>query len=369
MSRQGPVRASPEAPREAMRPGARGGGTAVSSRRLMELYVALKSKPVAILVGPAGSGKLAAARALGARLAAADGMCFQEMMGHPWWASRSAGVALFTEAQQRFNHEKVQALLEESAAEPSGERVRVALLSRISPAEWSDLAALTTLTAPEGARQVLQAGRKRPVALRGILLIATADAAAPAPWDPELLRTVSILPWGEHDEIESQEEPTWPSEEVAAFEREVVRAPRSALGRLRRLNGWRDERLKPLLAIAQVMTARGIPEANCAASEALVYLANAWTSRGEVLLAASFEENLRWALRLAVVLAFLPRLEGRPDLPGEVLADIETILDERAGMVWGSAGRDGLRPLARAWPGLPALNHTSTATSSVQERR
>src|SRR3990172_10483323 len=119
MPRQGLVRASPEAPRETIRPGARGGGTAVSSRRLMELYVALKSKTVALLVGPAGSGKLAAARALGARLAAADGMCFQEMMGPPWWASRSAGVALFTEAQQRVNHQKGQAPLRGAAAEPS----------------------------------------------------------------------------------------------------------------------------------------------------------------------------------------------------------------------------------------------------------
>jgi len=326
-SRPSPACASGVAFPEEYEPGMRGKGMTVS-RRLMELYVALKSKPVAILVGPAGSGKLAAARALGSRLARADATCFQQMVGHAWWASRSAGVALFTEAQQRFNREKMLAMIEEDAAAPAGEGLRVALLSRISPAEWSEIAGLTTLVAPEISYPIPGVDPRRPAVSRGILLMATADVAAPAPWDPELLRTVSILSWDRHDEGRSSGDSTWPREEAVRFEREIVRAPRSALRRLRGLAGWRDERLRPLLAIARAMRSCGVPQTDCAAGEALIYLANAWTGRGEGLLARSFEENLRCALRLAVLLAYQPRLEGRPELPGEALADIGAILGE-----------------------------------------
>jgi hypothetical protein len=226
----------------------------------MELYIALKSKPAAILVGPAGSGKLAAARALGSRLAKADDTCFQQMVGHAWWASRSAGVALFTEAQQRFNREKMLAMIEDDAAAPDGERLRVALLSRISPAEWSEMAGLTTLVAPEISCPVPGVDPRRRAVSSGILLMATADVAAPAPWDPELLRTVSILSWGRHDEGRSPGDSTWPREEAVRFKREIVRAPRSALRRLRGLAGWRDERLGPLLAIARAMQSCGVPQ-------------------------------------------------------------------------------------------------------------
>src|SRR3990172_8020789 len=196
-SRPGPACAAGVALPEENEPGMRGERTTVSFR-LMELYIALKSKPVAILVGPAGCGKLAAARALGSRLARADATCFQQMVGHAWWASRSAGVALFTEAQQRFNREKMLAMIEEDAAAPAGGGLRVALLSRISPAEWSEIAGLTTLVAPETSCPIPGVGPRRSAVSRSILLMATADVAAPAPWDPELLRTVSILSWGRH---------------------------------------------------------------------------------------------------------------------------------------------------------------------------
>ena len=109
---------------------------------LVELYIALKSKPMAILCGPPDSGKLAAARALASYLAGNSAPRFQEMVGHAWWASRSEGVAMFTEAQGRFNRDKILAVIEEAARDQTSGRVYVALLSRISPAEWSELALL-----------------------------------------------------------------------------------------------------------------------------------------------------------------------------------------------------------------------------------
>ena len=85
--RQEPDLAQPQQP-EAMAEASTAPG--VATRGLVALYVALKSKPMAILWGPAGSGKLAAARTLAATLAGRGEACLQEMVGHAWWASRSS---------------------------------------------------------------------------------------------------------------------------------------------------------------------------------------------------------------------------------------------------------------------------------------
>ena len=296
------------------------GGAPTALPGLVELHIALKSKPMAILYGPPDSGKLGAARTLAQRLAGSGGLCLQEMVGHAWWASRSESVAMFTEAQERFNRDKILALIEEAAGDRAAGRLYVALLSRISPAEWNDMAALAVqvrrgyiVRAPDD-----RPPRRLAVSPR-ILFIATADNLAPAPWDSNLLRATSILPWtgnGVQGTALSAQE-VWPATEAATFLETSIRSPRPALRRLRGLPGWRDGMLRPLLGMSTAMDLRDVPDGSRAASEALVYLANAWTLDGKGLFAPSFEENLRLALRLAVNLAVVPRLEGWPPLRGD----------------------------------------------------
>ena len=307
------------------------GGAPKAMPELVELHIALKSKPMAILYGPPDSGKLGAARTLAQRLAGSGALCLQEMVGHAWWASRSESVAMFTEAQDRFNHDKILALIEEAAEDQAAGRLYVALLSRISPAEWNDMAALAVQVR---RGYIVRAPDDRPprrlTISRRILFIATADSLAPAPWDSNLLRTTSILPWTgpivQGTALSAQE--VWPATEAETFLETSVRAPRPALRRLRGLPGWRDEMLRPLLGMGTAMDLQDVPDGNRAASEALVYLANAWTRDGIGLFAPSFEENLRLALRLAVNLAMVPRLEGWPGLPCEALDRIKAIQGE-----------------------------------------
>jgi len=72
---------------------------------IINLYVSLKSKPMAILTGPARSGKVALLRAFGKVLTGANHWRFQEMVGHPWWASQCPGAGLLAEAQTLFSTE------------------------------------------------------------------------------------------------------------------------------------------------------------------------------------------------------------------------------------------------------------------------
>ena len=306
-----------------------------TGRGLVELYIALKSKPMAILYGPPDSGKLGAARTLAQRLAGSGGVCLQEMVGHAWWASRSESVAMFTEAQERFNRDKMLALIEEAAGNQAAGRLFVALLSRISPAEWSELA-LLAVQFRRGyiVRDPDDRPPRRLTISPKILVIATADSLAPAPWDSNLLKMTSILPWSGHrgQGTALSSPAAWPATEGRAFPEMSVRAPRPALRRLRSLPDWRDELLRPLLAITTAMNLHGVPDANRASSEALVYLANTWTWDGKGLLAPSFEDNLRIGLRFAVNLAMVPRLEGWPAPPREAPDLITAILGNRGVM-------------------------------------
>jgi hypothetical protein len=287
----------------------------MGSLRFTELYVALKSKPIAVLHGPAHHGKLAAAREMARRLAGTDSTCVQEMVGHPWWASGVEGSAVFTAAQERFNLEKIQAVMVEAAMDHSAGRIYVAVLSRISPAEWNDLAALALQFHRGYVRGDLDEHPRRrlPVSPR-IRVIATTDALPPAPWDLLVLRQTSLLPWAVEPgpRLTPQVPGLWPAAKERSLLEGAIRTPRSALRRLRRLTKWQDDLLKPLLSMAHTMNLQGVPDTNRAANEAVVYLANAWTRDGDGLFAPSFNDNLRLAIRSAVKLAMIPRLEGLP---------------------------------------------------------
>ncbi len=102
---------------------------------IVNFYVALKSKPLAILTGPAQSGKIALVQSLAQVLTGGDPLRCQMMVGHAWWARASREVALFTEAQTRFNTDKILALIEEAWKPENVNRVFLACLTRISPAE------------------------------------------------------------------------------------------------------------------------------------------------------------------------------------------------------------------------------------------
>ncbi len=283
------------------------------SLEVARLYVALKTKPMAILCGPAGSGKQAAARALGHLLATPRGTCFHEMVGHAWWANRSPGVSVFTEAQHRFNCDKIAAIVGEAAESRCAGRVFVVLLSRISPAEWDLLAALAgPLSGGTGAT-----GGE-------VVLIATLDGNDRGPWPEDLLRAASLFTWTPRGPTRGLplDSPNGSLAWRTGFARAHLREPRDALGLLRSLAGWEDGMTRPLFALLRAMNGSGLRERNRAAGEALLYLANAWTRDGKPLLAPSFTANLRQGRRLAAELAIAPRLDpgGAPLRNGEALA-------------------------------------------------
>jgi hypothetical protein len=81
---------------------------------ITNLYVALKSKPMAILVGPEQTGKIAMVRCLVRVLIGGNCLQCQMMEGYPWSAAKSGNVAFFTKLHTRYNSEKLLCLIEEA---------------------------------------------------------------------------------------------------------------------------------------------------------------------------------------------------------------------------------------------------------------
>jgi hypothetical protein len=285
-------------------------------------YVALKSKPLVVLVGPRDTGKLSLVRVVARALTGADGLRYQEMVGHAWWAANCRGMAVLTQAQARFNAEKVLALVEETLLSQDAGSMSMACLAHISPAE---LATFFAEPAP-------QIGRGRLTRLGGydlphptmcppnLLLVGTMDDAPHDPWDLDMQRYVSVVQWAPEDHSPAPggmpEHP--PGLGGFPLRRLSVRSERAAFYKLQRLHRWQSRDLRPLFEVADLLQGAGVLSSARVVGEATIYLANAWSFDGMGLFARQPQDNLLLALDAVMGSSILPSvvssLEDRPEL-------------------------------------------------------
>ena len=299
---------------------------------LLDLYISLKAKPIALLRGPAGSGKLVACRYLARELTVGAPLAFQEMIGHAWSAAGSPGIALLTEAQSRFNAEKLRALVEEARDRQNHKHVYVALLARISPAELDLLSELASETHRGGSHSMDDRNPGRPQLLpRNVLLLATLDGVGRNRWDTDLMACASIITWPGRrgDESSTRVGRSITRLNEVDFVRSAIRHPKPALRRLRRFNGWHTASLRPLYATWRILEAYGLPETRRTLGEALIYIANAWMPDGSGIFDRSFPGNIWRALDFALVSTVLPRLEAWDGPVDKVADDLAPVLRHR----------------------------------------
>ena len=299
---------------------------------LLDLYVSLKAKPIALLRGPAGSGKLVACRYLAKVLTVGAPLAFQEMIGHAWSAAGSPGIALFTEAQSRFNAEKLMALVEEARDRENHKHVYVALLARISPAELDLLSELASEIHRGGSYSMDDRKPGRPQRFpRNVLILATLDGVGRKCWETDLMACASIITWPGRrgDEAGTRAGRSITRLNEVDFVGSAIRHPQPALRRLRRINGWHTAPLRPLYATRRILEAYGLPEARRTLGEALVYVANAWMPDGSGIFDRSFPGNIGRALDFALVSTVLPRLEAWDGPVDKVADDLAPILEPR----------------------------------------
>ncbi|HLA99279.1 MAG TPA: hypothetical protein VJL34_12560 [Anaerolineales bacterium] len=287
---------------------------------VVNFYVALKSKPLAILVGPAETGKVALVRCLAHSLMGNEPLHCQMMSGHPWWADKNENIALFTGIQTSFITEKLLCLIEEAWQPENAGRLFLACLARISPAEILDFFSAVAFQLRHG--QLMRLGNvhlSEPIPWPpNLLLIGTMDVVRYDWWDPYLIAQTNVVMQSQARAEKSS--PLLPEAPVLSWEREfmrsIVRTDQAVFRKLHNVLGWRRSRwlrqpFQPLLEIEALMETLGVQLPPAAIREALVYLANAWTRRGSSLFDPSPLKNLSIALDLAIAQTILPHVVER----------------------------------------------------------
>ena len=275
---------------------------------ITNFYVALKSKPLAILAGPAHSGKTALVRGLAQSLSEQDDLFIQMITGHPWWAEGSNNVASHTELHIRFSTEKVLSIIEEAARPGNADQVFIACLIQISPAELMSFFSEVSYQLQNG--QIMRLGDTHliePIFFPSNLrIIGTMDTNSFDWWDDDLLLSTTVIQWSQASEFS---EPII-NRGVMLDEHEFLQSGiRDKDAAYRKIYPVLRQQRQPLYSLLQVEATlrKYISSLDLAIDEVMIYLANSWSRLGNGLFHPSPDRNLAIALDLAITQLLLPR--------------------------------------------------------------
>ena len=278
---------------------------------VINFYVSLKSKPLAILAGPEQTGKIAIVQCLSRVLMGGDCLQCQMMAGHPWSAAKSGNVAFFTELHTRYNSEKLLCVIEEAWRPENSEKVFLACLARISPAELEEFFTQIAFQFRHG--NIVRFGDvhfSEPIPFPpNLFLIGTMDTVLFDWWDSDLLSSTTVIQWPEKS-IDHLLCPVsgdrFPAAEKS-FLRSYVRNEQAVYKKLYTLLGWQRQPVLPVFLVESLLENECIPLPRTLVNEVLTYLANSWSRQGSGLFHPSPEDNLATALDLAIAQTYLPR--------------------------------------------------------------
>ncbi len=283
-------------------------GVSVSQAEITNFYVALKSKPLAILAGPAQSGKTALVRSLAQSLVERNSLRVQLFTGHPWWAERSAAVANYTRMHERFSTEKILSVIEQAGQPDNANQVFIACLTQISPAELLSFFTEVAFQLQNG--QIMRLGDthlSEPVLFPSNLrIIGTMDTPSFDWWDSDLLLNTTVIQWPQASALPA---PVF-NHGILLDEREFlqscVRGRDAAYHKVFPVLKQQRQPLYPLLQVEAVLK-RHIPSLDGVVDEVMIYLANSWSRSGNGLFHPLPDCNLAMALDLAISQILLPR--------------------------------------------------------------
>ncbi|MBZ0291508.1 MAG: hypothetical protein K8L99_02980 [Anaerolineae bacterium] len=280
----------------------------------INLYVSLKSKPLAILTGTARSGKTEAVGRLAQFLTDGDPIRSQMMNGHAWWAQNTHDVAFFIEAQARFNTAKMLAVIEEAWQPNNTNRVFVACLTHMSPTEVISFFSELAFQLQHG--QIMRLPRAHltePIPYPpNLLLIGTMDTSHFDWSDEALLSKTTLIQWP-GGEIKRSTQPDWetiPLRETHFLD-SLIRTEAAARLKLCHILGSEQPVLLPLHLVERVLIGQEIRLPGSVKGETLIYIANAWSKTGVGLFSQGTSNNFTIALDMAIVQILFPRISAK----------------------------------------------------------
>ncbi len=319
-------------------------GICFNEAALVNFYVALKSKPMVILTGLRGSGKIAAVQCM-SRILMGECLQCQLMVGHPWAFGKSENLAMFTEVHTRYNTEKLLWLIEEAWLPENAQRIFIACLARISPGEL--LSFFTEVASQLRHGQLTSLGDihfSHPIPFPpNLFLIGTMDTPYFDWWDPDLLSKTTVVQWPIAGILASASQngsaPHWEGE----FLRACVRDKQAVYHKVHSILKRQKQPLQPLLRIEALLREQAIPDLHWMIDDAMLYLANSWSRLGNGLFDPSNSRNLEIALDLVIAQIILPRAVDR-------LRENVTLREQLLAASTGQLPRSAAFVLALAYP-------------------
>ena len=280
----------------------------VGQADIANFYVALKSKPMAILAGPAQSGKKALVQSLAQSLSEQESLHVQMITGHPWWAEKSDDVASHTGLHTRFSTEKILSIIEEAAQPGNAHQVFIACLTRISPAELLSFFTEVAFQLQNG--QIMRLGDthlSEPIPFPpNLRIIGTMDTLSFNWWDSDLLLSTTVIQWPQANVLPGPMFNRGVLLEEREFLQSCIRGRDAAYRKVFPILKWQRQPLYPLLQVEAILK-RYISSLDLATDEVMIYLANSWSRSGNGLFHPSPDRNLTIALDMAIAQILLPR--------------------------------------------------------------
>jgi hypothetical protein len=337
-------------------------GLPVDPPWITNLYIALKSRPMAVFVGPPGNGKRALVGCLAEVLTQRESSQFVPLAGHPWWSGTCHNPGLFIEAQTRLNAERILALVEEAWLPRNLARLFIAYLPQISPAELSGFFAELGYQLQHGELIRLPGAHlAHPVPYpRNLLVIGTLDRCWLDWCDEQVHGMTSLIPceWP----VGPSNPTPWGTSEPGAppgstLFRSWVRSDEAACRMLFQRPAGDYQMSSLVRRLDGRLRNRGLELPERVPQSAAIYLANAWSEDGEGLFVSQFQANLAIAMDMALVQVVLPplarALRASLSLRCAILRDLEGFpraraLVERMG---DGISRMARRPVQSGWEG------------------
>jgi hypothetical protein len=283
-------------------------GVSLDQADITNFYVALKSKPLAILTGSIHSGKTALVRGLAQSLSDQNDLSIQMISGHPWWAEGSDDVASNTGLHMRYSTEKMLSIIEEARQPYNAHQVFIACLIQISPAELLIFFEEVSFQLQNG--QIMRLGDTHltePISFPpNLRIIGTMDTNSFDWWADDLLLNTTVIQWSQASEFpEPIVNPDVMLDEYE-FLQSCIRGKDAAY---RKIYPVLRQQRQPLYSLLQVDATlrKYISSLDLAKDEVMIYLANSWSRLGNGLFHPSPDRNLVIALDIAITQLLLPR--------------------------------------------------------------
>jgi len=297
---------------------------------IVNFYVAMKSKPMLILPGLIHSDKLPLVRALTHVLIGEDSFQCQMVTGHPWWVGTRGSSALLTTIHTRFVTEKILAVMEEASLPENFERIYIVCLLQINPAELSNC--FTEVAYQLSSGEIMRIGDvhfSRPLRYPDNLwLIGTLDEPLESLDDTDLLSQAMILQLPMFKmKVDTQSSSDDQARFQAVFMRSRVRGKQLAYHKLESVLYEHGSTLGPILRVVQYLNSHGLYLPSSVLDNCVLYLANAWSSKGRGLFSPISCRNLEIASDFAIKQMILPRINGYTQFPRSLHLELRNLLN------------------------------------------